>query len=87
VPPLSILSLAIFLDYMISALATAYLAAGGERLTFWAVTLGAFTNICLNLILIPKYSLMGAAIATNLSYLFILFFYFGFIKRLNTGAI
>ena len=46
--------------------------------TFWITIAGAVTNVILNLILIPKYSLYGAAIATVITNLliFLLLFYF-----------
>ena len=46
--------------------------------TFWITIVGALTNVILNLILIPKYSLYGAAIATlitNFLILLIIIFY------------
>jgi len=46
--------------------------------TFWITIAGAVTNVTLNLILIPKYSLYGAATATvitNLLILLIIIFY------------
>jgi len=35
-----------------------------EKMAFYATIIGSIVNICLNLILIPKYSLNGAALAT-----------------------
>jgi O-antigen/teichoic acid export membrane protein len=40
---------------------------GRQRLYLLGVTAGAVTNVCLNLVLIPRYSLDGAAVATLLS--------------------
>lgn len=65
---LSILSFAILGDYIVSSLGTAYISAGYERLAFVAVMLGAVTNISLNIILIPRFSFIGAAISTISSY-------------------
>lgn len=43
-----------------------------EKIAFYATLIGALVNICLNLILIPKYSLNGAAIATITAELMVL---------------
>ena len=57
--------------------------------TFWITIAGAVTNVILNLLLIPKYSLYGAAVATvitNLLILLIIIFYakkFTFIQLPN----
>ena len=49
-----------------------------QKKVFWAVFCGMMVNVVLNLILIPKYSLYGAAIATVITNLliFLLLFYF-----------
>lgn len=44
------------------------ISAGQERKTFWIFLGGALVNIILNIILIPKFSLYGAAITTVISY-------------------
>lgn len=44
---------------------------------------GAIFNVILNLILIPRYSLYGAAIATVITYLLILFLLFKFTQKLT----
>jgi len=44
-----------------------------ERKIFWITMSGAAVNVVLNLILIPKYSLYGAAIATVVTYTLVLF--------------
>jgi len=44
-----------------------FLACDEERRYLFGVLLGAFANICLNIILIPPFSLKGAAIATVIS--------------------
>ncbi|MHA1381803.1 MAG: flippase [Candidatus Helarchaeota archaeon] len=79
--PLMILSFVIIWEYLVSALGSAYVAAGFEKITFLAVLIGAVTNICLNLLLIPRYSLIGAAVSTNISYIFILLCYLYFFKK------
>lgn len=44
-----------------------------QKKIFWAVLSGAIINVILNLILIPKFSLYGAAIATVITHLLIFF--------------
>jgi O-antigen/teichoic acid export membrane protein len=44
------------------------IAEGYVKLTFWRTGFGAVVNIVLNLILIPKMGMMGAAIATLIAY-------------------
>lgn len=44
------------------------IAEGYVKLTFWRTGFGAIVNILLNLILIPKMGMMGAAIATLVAY-------------------
>lgn len=46
-----------------------------QKKIFWAVLLGAIVNVILNLILIPKYSLYGAAVATVITHLLIFFLF------------
>jgi O-antigen/teichoic acid export membrane protein len=41
-----------------------------QQLAFYRTFLGAIINIMLNLVLIPVYGLMGAAVATVISYMF-----------------
>jgi len=47
------------------------IAANQQRKTFWITLFGALFNIILNLILIPKYSLYGAAATTVVTYIII----------------
>lgn len=54
----------------------ALLISNQQKKLFWIIFSGATINIILNLILIPKYSLYGAAIATVISYLLILYLLF-----------
>ena len=44
-------------------------ASDQQKKIFWVVFMGAMINIILNLILIPKYSLYGAAVATVITHL------------------
>ncbi len=48
------------------------IAANQQKNTFWVTISGAVINILLNLILIPKYKLYGAAFATVIAYVVIL---------------
>jgi PST family polysaccharide transporter len=45
-----------------------YVAEGLVRLSFYRAAAGAVANVLLNLVLIPRYQSMGAAIATVVSY-------------------
>ncbi len=54
----------------------ALLISNQQKRFFWIIFSGAVINIVLNLILIPKYSLYGAAVATVISYLAVLFLLF-----------
>jgi PST family polysaccharide transporter len=45
-----------------------FIAEGLLRLSFYRTTAGAAANVLLNLVLIPRYQSMGAAIATVVSY-------------------
>lgn len=49
--------------------------------TFWITIAGAVANVILNLILIPRYSLYGAAVATVITNFLILFIIIFFIKK------
>ena len=52
-----------------------------ERKIFWITLAGAVVNVILNLILIPTYSLYGAAFATVVTYLLVLLIIVFFIKK------
>jgi len=49
--------------------------------TFWITMAGAVMNVVLNLMLIPQYSLYGAAAATVITYVFVLLTIVFFIKK------
>ncbi|MFH1582624.1 MAG: flippase [bacterium] len=49
-----------------------------QKKLFWSVLLGAIINIILNLILIPKFSLYGAAFATVITHLLVFYLLFKF---------
>lgn len=53
----------------IGVVSSKYLVAENKALiSFWNTAAGAFSNIVLNLFLIPRFGIMGAAIATVVSY-------------------
>ncbi len=52
-----------------------------QRKAFWIVFFGAILNVILNLILIPKYSLYGAALASLIAGLLMLFLLFKFTSK------
>lgn len=52
--------------------------------TFWITIAGAATNVVLNLILIPRYSLYGAAVATVITNFLILLVMVFFIKKITS---
>jgi len=54
---------------------------------FWVTLSGAVVNVALNLILIPKYSLYGAAIATVITYLLIFSILFKFVSKFTSVKI
>jgi len=58
--------------------------ANQQRKAFWIALFGAIINVILNIILIPKYSLYGAAIATVITFLLIFFLFFKFTIRLTS---
>lgn len=49
------------------------LVSNQQKKFFWIILSGAMLNIVLNLILIPKYTLYGAAVATLISHILVLF--------------
>ena len=60
------------------------IAFNQQKKVFWAAFVGGIINIILNFILIPKYSLYGAAVATVITYSLILFIYFLFVRRFTS---
>jgi O-antigen/teichoic acid export membrane protein len=62
------------------------IAEGHVKLTFWRTGFGALVNIILNLILIPKMGMMGAAIATLIAYACSAFFVLLIPKVNNQGV-
>ncbi len=78
---LRILSITILLIYLNVAIINPLMVWKKEKIYFFIITIGATLNIILNIILIPKYSVIGAAVATIFAELVILFFGIYFFKR------
>jgi len=53
-----------------------------QKKVFYITLTGAIINIILNFILIPNYSLYGAAIATVITYLILFFLFVGYTKKI-----
>ena len=64
-----VLAWAIPLDFMTSYLNNAYIAWGMERKLLNCILIAAGTNVVLNLIFLPKYGAMAAAVNTLIAYL------------------
>ena len=63
------------------------LVSNQQKKIFWITFIGATINIILNLILIPKYSLYGAAIATLITYTVLLLLVAEFSRRFTPVSI
>ena len=63
---------------------TLLIASDQQKKFAWVVFFGAIVNIALNLILIPKYSLYGAAFATVITHSLIFFLLFKFILKFTS---
>jgi len=59
----------------------ALVVSNQQKKTFWIVLIGAILNVILNFILIPKYSLYGAALTSLTASLLMLFLFFKFTLR------
>jgi len=66
---LQILMGALLVIHISNPFVSALFAGNFQKTTFWVTAGGAFLNAILNLILIPKYTLNGAAFATLVTYL------------------
>lgn len=64
-----VLSLAMVFSAFASFMGSVYVVAKKSVLSFWTAMAGAILNILLNLLLIPRIGIQGAAIATLFSYL------------------
>jgi len=59
--------------FLYNTLQQALIVSNQQKKLFWTTLSGAIINVILNLILIPKYSLYGAAVATVITQLLIFF--------------
>jgi len=66
---LQILVIMAGLNYIYSPFYLVLIATNNQKKIFWISFIGAIINIILNIILIPYYSLYGAAIATLITYI------------------
>jgi len=66
-----------------SPFSQALIISNQQKKLFWITLSGAILNVGLNLILIPKYSLDGAAFTTLVTVLLMLFLFFEFTSRLT----
>ena len=66
------LSMAMAYSSLVTFMGSVYLVRKKSMYSFLTSSLGAVVNIALNLLLIPKYSAMGAAVATFISYFFVM---------------
>jgi len=71
-PLLLLLAWAIPLDFLTSWLSNAYIAWGMERRVLLCTTVAAGSNVVLNLVGIPRYGAMAAAVNTLISYVLFL---------------
>jgi O-antigen/teichoic acid export membrane protein len=60
------------------------IACNQQKKTFWITLFGALVNIILNLILIPKYSLYGAAWATVITYILVSLMYLRYTMKFTS---
>jgi O-antigen/teichoic acid export membrane protein len=81
IPVLGVLAWAIPLDFVVAAKGTAYVAAGREGPAAGCVAAAATTNVIANLLLLPRWGVMGAAVATVVSYTTLLALYVIFLDR------
>ena len=68
---LQILIIMAGLNYIYSPFYLVLVATNNQKKIFWISFIGAIINIILNIILIPYYSLYGAAVATLITYIFL----------------
>jgi len=73
---LQILIIMAALTFLCRPFSDVIIVSNQQKKAFWVTFWGAVINIILNLILIPKYSLNGAAVATVITYIVILVMYF-----------
>ena len=88
-PAASVLSIYIWAGVFVflGVASSQYLMAENyTRISFYRTFIGAIVNVILNIILIPKYTINGAAIATVVSY-FVATFFIGLIPKTKKQAI
>ena len=78
----SVLCLAMVFAAFSTFLSSVYVVSKKSTLSFWTALLGAGSNAILNLILIPRIGVMGAALATLASYILVFFVRAVSIRRL-----
>ena len=69
------------LSYFCNPLGQVLIVSNQQKRLFWITLSGAIVNVGLNLILIPKYSLYGAAFATVVTLLLIFFLLYKFTSK------
>ena len=66
--PLSVLALGFFTHAIVGPNSEALTSVGRTRLIMYDNVVVAVANVALNLLLVPRYGILGAAVATSLSY-------------------
>jgi len=69
------------ISFLASPFGQILIVANQQQKLFWITLAGAIVNVILNLILIPKYSLYGAATATVITIILVLFLLFKFTQK------
>jgi len=82
-----ILLIMIGISFLISPFAQFLIIANQQKKMFWIIFFGAILNFILNIFLIPKYSLYGAAFTTLISSVFVLILFYFFSKKLTVQKI
>ena len=84
---LQILIFAAGLNFLYNPYGTALVVTGQQKKHLLGTAVAALVNIILNIILIPRFSLYGAGIATLISYMFLLALEVEFVRRFTSLAI
>lgn len=79
-----ILILMVGIMFLYNSFYQVLIVSDNQKKIFWAVFIGAIVNVILNLILIPKFSLYGAAVATVITNLLIFFLFFRFTLKFTS---
>ena len=66
---LAILAFGVFSNVFTGMTGSILIASGKPRLNLYCEIIAALTNVSLNLLLIPRYGILGAAIGTSISFL------------------